>query len=132
MPLPVGSGTRRYRVPHAVTGRVGGPHHEQTQVRTASPDNPLGFTFTLSCARHDFGYRNYKAVGAFSANKARLDNAFYADLLRVCGTYPVLTQPACDALAWTYYEAVHVFGSVVLTTTDLHRAAALLPSHSSG
>ncbi len=26
-----------------------------------SPDNPFGFPFELSCARHDFGYRNYKA-----------------------------------------------------------------------
>ena len=32
-----------------------------TDYCSSSPDNPLGFNFTLSCWRHDFGYRNYKA-----------------------------------------------------------------------
>jgi hypothetical protein len=97
-----------------------------TDYCTSSPDNPLGFTFTLSCARHDFGYRNYKAVGLFSANKPRLDSAFYADLKRKCATYSVVVQPACYSLAWTYYEAVRTFGSV--TRADLDRAARLLPA----
>src|SRR5688572_9209654 len=42
---------------------------------STSPDRPLGFDFRLSCHRHDFGYRNYKVVNRFPANKARLDNA---------------------------------------------------------
>jgi hypothetical protein len=92
-----------------------------------SPDNPLGFNFTLSCARHDFGYRNFKVVGLFPANKPRLDSAFYEDLKRKCGTYNVFVRPACSALAWTYYQAVKAFGSVRLTAADLARAAALLP-----
>src|SRR5437879_1240621 len=41
-----------------------------TDFCSASPDEPLGFDFRLPCARHDFGYRNYKVVGLFSANKA--------------------------------------------------------------
>lgn len=57
-----------------------------TDYCSSSPDNPLGFNFSLSCYRHDFGYRNYKAMGQFSANKSRLDSAFYADLKRVCAT----------------------------------------------
>jgi Prokaryotic phospholipase A2 len=77
-----------------------------------SPDNPLGFSFSMSCWHHDFGYRNYKAVGQFPANKARVDSMFYADLKRVCATYSSVLQPACYSLAWTYYEAVHVFGSI--------------------
>jgi Prokaryotic phospholipase A2 len=76
-----------------------------------SPDNPLGFPFQLSCARHDFGYRNYKAEGDFSANKARLDSMLYADLERVCTSYSGTKKTACDDLAWTYYEAVKNFGS---------------------
>ncbi len=76
-----------------------------------SPDNPLGFPFRLSCARHDFGYRNYKAEGDFSANKPRLDSMLYADLQRVCATYSGATKTACDGLAWTYYEAVKNLGS---------------------
>jgi Prokaryotic phospholipase A2 len=76
-----------------------------------SPDNPLGFPFKLSCARHDFGYRNYKDEGDFSANKARLDSMLYADLERVCATYSGASKDACDSLAWTYYQAVKNLGS---------------------
>ncbi len=76
-----------------------------------SPDNPLGFPFNLSCARHDFGYRNYKAEGDFSANKARLDSMLYADLQRVCDGYSGASGTACNGLAWTYYQAVKNLGS---------------------
>ena len=94
-----------------------------------SPDNPLGFAFSLSCWHHDFGYRNYKAVGQFPANKDRVDSMFYADLKRVCATYNALERPACDSLAWTYYEAVHLFGSFAsVTQADLTRAAQLEPA----
>jgi phospholipase A2-like protein len=82
-----------------------------TDFCSSSPDNPLGFDFTLSCARHDFGYRNYKAVSQFPANKPRLDSAFYEDLKRKCATYSSSVRPACTTLAWTYYQAVVVFGS---------------------
>lgn len=75
-----------------------------------SPDNPLGFPFQNSCKRHDFGYRNYKAINNFPANKPRLDNAFHADLKRVCNSYSGATKTACTSLAWTYYQAVKNFG----------------------
>jgi hypothetical protein len=75
-----------------------------------SPDNPFGFPFELSCARHDFGYRNYKAQGDFDAHKARLDSAFYEDLKRVCDGYSGGTESVCDGTAWTYYQAVREFG----------------------
>ena len=89
------------------------------------PDNPLGFTFELSCYRHDFGYRNYKSVGQFEPNKSRLDSAFYGDLKRVCATYNAFVRPACDGLAWTYYQAVRTFGRVVISQADLDRAAQI-------
>lgn len=76
-----------------------------------SPDNPLGFPFQLSCARHDFGYRNYKDEGDFAANKPRLDSMLYSDLERVCSNYSGATKSACDGLAWTYYQAVKNLGS---------------------
>ncbi|MFI0976029.1 phospholipase [Streptomyces sp. NPDC021093] len=75
-----------------------------------SPDNPFGFPFQTSCARHDFGYRNYKAAGTFSANKARLDDAFHADLKRVCSSYSGAKKTSCDSTAWTYYQAVKILG----------------------
>ncbi|MGW0335552.1 phospholipase [Streptomyces sp. NPDC003011] len=81
-----------------------------TDYCSSSPDNPFGFPFSISCARHDFGYRNYKAAGTFSAHKARLDSAFYEDLKRVCVPYTGGTRTACDSTAWTYYQAVRAFG----------------------
>ncbi|MET9732150.1 phospholipase [Streptomyces sp. NPDC006458] len=81
-----------------------------TDYCSSSPDNPFGFPFNISCARHDFGYRNYKAAGTFSANKSRIDSAFYEDLKRVCNNYSGATKTACDSTAWTYYQAVRAFG----------------------
>ncbi|GGZ82875.1 phospholipase [Streptomyces bluensis] len=81
-----------------------------TDYCSSSPDNPFGFPFATACARHDFGYRNYKAAGTFSANKSRLDSAFYADLKRVCANYSGATKTSCDGTAWTYYQAVSIFG----------------------
>ncbi|MGA4849214.1 phospholipase [Streptomyces sp. G5(2025)] len=81
-----------------------------TDYCSTSPDNPLGFPFKTSCARHDFGYRNYKEAGTFDANKARVDSAFYADLKRVCARYSGATKATCDGTAWTYYQAVDKLG----------------------
>ncbi|MFG2987996.1 phospholipase [Streptomyces sp. NPDC048257] len=83
-----------------------------TDYCSSSPDNPLGFPFNLSCARHDFGYRNYKAAGQFSANKPRLDSMFHEDLQRVCGShgYSTSKKATCNSLAWTYYKTVKQFG----------------------
>ena len=101
-----------------------------------SPDNPLGFDFRLSCARHDFGYRNYKAIGTFSANKSRLDDMFYFDLKAKCATYSVIVRSSCNGLAWTYYQAVKAFGSVSISQAQLdsfaqQKAAALAYSAAS-
>ncbi|MET9883703.1 phospholipase [Streptomyces sp. NPDC006430] len=81
-----------------------------TDYCSSSPDNPFGFPFQMSCARHDFGYRNYKAAGAFPTSKARLDDALYADLKRVCSAYSGVRRTSCDGTAWTYYQAVHTLG----------------------
>ena len=70
-----------------------------TDYCSSSPDNPFGFPFQTSCARHDFGYRNYKALGTFSANKSRLDSAFYEDLKRVCAGYSGASNTACNSTA---------------------------------
>lgn len=81
-----------------------------TDYCSSSPDNPLGFPFKMSCARHDFGYRNYKEADTFDANKSRLDSAFYEDMKRVCDDYSGSEESTCDATAWTYYQAVKAFG----------------------
>ncbi|MEU7552006.1 phospholipase [Streptomyces sp. NPDC044571] len=81
-----------------------------TDLCTASPDNPFGFPFHLACARHDFGYRNYRAAGTYETHKSRIDDAFHADMRRVCAGYPPAKKTACDSTAWTYYQAVKAFG----------------------
>ncbi|WP_250300288.1 phospholipase [Streptomyces sp. NBC_01387] len=86
-----------------------------TDYCSSSPDNPFGFPFKTACARHDFGYRNYKAAGTFAANKARIDSALYADLKRVCAGYSGASGAACTGLAWTYYQAVDKLGSLAPT-----------------
>jgi hypothetical protein len=96
-----------------------------TDYCTSSPDNPLGFDSKLSCYRHDFGYRNYQAMGQFGANKARLDDALYQDLRRKCATYSAAVRPACDSLAWTYYQAVKRLGVTAVSQQDLDDAARL-------
>ena len=97
-----------------------------TDYCSASPENPLGFDFRLSCWHHDFGYRNYKAAGQFPANKARIDDTFYADLKRVCAGQNFVVRPACYSLAWTYYQAVHLFGTLAaVSPADLDRAARI-------
>jgi hypothetical protein len=97
-----------------------------TDYCSSSPDKPLGYDFTPSCWHHDFGYRNYKAMGQFPANKDRLDSMFYADMKRKCATYSVVLQPPCYSLAWTYYQAVRAFGSVAaVSRADIERAAAM-------
>jgi hypothetical protein len=98
-----------------------------TDYCSSSPDNPLGFDFRLSCYRHDFGYRNYKRMNLFPPNKPRVDSAFYEDMRRRCASYNVVLRPACNSLAWTYYQAVRTFGSLRVTQADLDRAEELLP-----
>jgi hypothetical protein len=99
-----------------------------TDYCSSSPDNPLGFDFRLSCHRHDFGYRNHKRMSVFPANKARVDSAFYEDMRRRCAGYNIALRPACYSLAWTYYQAVRVFGSLRVSQADIDRAEALLPA----
>ena len=96
-----------------------------TDFCSVSPDQPLGFDFRLSCHRHDFGYRNYRALGGFDANKPRIDDSFYFDLRAKCATYNVFVRPACNSLAWTYYQAVKNFGALAVTQTQLNKAAEL-------
>jgi hypothetical protein len=75
------------------------------------PERPAGFDFRLPCRRHDFGYRNYRAMGRLPANRARLDRAFMADLVRQCATYRRLLRPVCNVVAVAYYGGTRTFGA---------------------
>jgi hypothetical protein len=96
-----------------------------TDFCSSSPDEPGGFDFRMSCRRHDFGYRNYNRLGEFAANKSRVDYSFYRDLLRKCETYFIAVRPACNGLAWTYYQAVVNFGSLVVSQDVVDYYAAM-------
>ena len=100
-----------------------------TDYCSASPDQPLGFDFRLSCWRHDFGYRNYKAMGQFDSNKSRIDSSFYFDLKAKCATYSAVVRPACDSLAWTYYEAVSLFGNLAAVDQAAVTSAATMKAN---
>ncbi|WP_347567493.1 phospholipase [Actinopolyspora sp. BKK1] len=72
-----------------------------------SPDEPLGYEFTESCLRHDFGYRNYENQGRFTEdNRLRIDNNFRADMYSACAG-----DTACERAADVYYYAVRQFGA---------------------
>ncbi|GAA4931936.1 phospholipase [Actinoplanes utahensis] len=77
-----------------------------TDLCSRVPETPLGFDFTDACRRHDFGYRNYRT--ALADHKARLDEAFRADLRHTCDSHRLAAQPFCNAIAFTYFEAVRL------------------------
>ncbi|MGF7238506.1 MAG: phospholipase [Frankia sp.] len=95
-----------------------------TDYCTDSPDRPFGFDFTLPCARHDFGHRNYAALGQFTANKARIDTGFYDDMVAVCAHYGQFRAVVCRGVALTYYEAVRTIGLIVETDRPARAAGA--------
>ncbi|TYB47387.1 phospholipase [Nonomuraea sp. PA05] len=82
-----------------------------TDLCSGSPDKPLGYDFRMPCVRHDFGYRNYKAMSRFPGHKERVDQAFLFDMGRVCATYAEIRRTACDRLARSYYQAVRRLGA---------------------
>lgn len=95
-----------------------------TDLCSASPDQPLGFDFRMPCWRHDFGYRNYKAIADFPANKARVDDAFRSDMTTVCSARRGLARKACLAVARTYYQAVASFGDLTVSAEEVERIGA--------
>jgi hypothetical protein len=96
-----------------------------TDFCSSSPDQPSGFDFRMPCRRHDFGYRNYRRLGEFSANKSRVDRAFLADMDRKCATYNIFVRPVCYGIAELYYAAVVNFGDLTVSQRDLDRFAAM-------
>ncbi|RCV53177.1 phospholipase [Marinitenerispora sediminis] len=87
-----------------------------------SPDQPIGYDFTSSCHRHDFGYRNYKLQSRFTEeNRLRIDNNFRDDMYSVCGS-----SSTCRGVANIYYAAVRQFGGSSTSTAEaLTRANAI-------
>jgi hypothetical protein len=94
-----------------LTTRAENPYPEQLDWSsdgcTDAPNQPLGFDFTGSCNRHDFGYRNYQKQGRFTEdNRRKIDDGFKADMYSKCGD-----NRECKATADLYYSAVREFGA---------------------
>ncbi|MEV6613643.1 phospholipase A2 [Streptomyces sp. NPDC051051] len=96
-----------------------------TDYCSSSPDSlPGGYVFKWGCYRHDFGYRNYKAlVGNYyfkRDHKLRIDKALLRDLNTACGYRPWADpytpaqrkklKEACLKTAKKYYQAVRAAG----------------------
>ena len=103
------------------------PHSDQLDWSSDScswsPDQPLGFDFSTSCDRHDFGYRNYKAQSRFTEDgRLRVDDNFKADMYGACGD-----DGTCKAAANVYYAAVREFGGMSTSTSDAVEQADIRP-----
>jgi len=69
------------------------------------------FNFRNACIRHDFGYRNYKARGLFSADsRIRIDEQFRRDLDASCAPKKRTLKVRCTAWAEIYFTAVRLVG----------------------
>ena len=72
------------------------------------------FDFSLACNRHDFGWRNLKAVDDpgtpvwHVANKDRVDAGFLYDMRVRCSAMPVFWRIGCDTTARVYYTAIRL------------------------
>ena len=86
-----------------------------------SPDTGLIFDFRLACARHDFGYHNYKHEDMLNLDdlgttdkgreaKHRVDEIFHKDMNHACDVNSSST-PNCKLLATLYFQAVEHLGS---------------------
>ncbi|MFC7329468.1 phospholipase [Marinactinospora rubrisoli] len=105
-------------LPEFVSIRAQQPYADQldwsSDACSWSPDAPIGYDFTSSCNRHDFGYRNYKLQSRFTEdNRLRIDNNFRDDMYSVCGSSSV-----CRGVANIYYQAVRQFGASSTSTAE--------------
>ena len=72
------------------------------------------FDFSLACSRHDFGWRNLKALDGSGApvwhvgNKDRVDAGFLWDMRTRCAAFDGISRLGCDTTARVYYTAVRL------------------------
>ena len=72
------------------------------------------FDFSLACYRHDFGWRNLKAINTGEVpvwtvgNKDRVDAGFLWDMRTRCASLSPIWRIGCDTTARVYYTAVRL------------------------
>lgn len=78
-----------------------------------------GFNFTWPCIQHDFGYRNFKWLESAYAPrwgsywrgyKDTIDSHFWWNMIQRCDNGAFYWIDTCQAVANTYWWAVHNFG----------------------
>ena len=116
-------------LPAFVDVRAEQPHADQLDWSSDScswsPDKPLGYDFSSSCDRHDFGYRNYKRQTRFTEdNRKKIDDNFKADMYSGCGD-----DDGCRGAANVYYWAVRQFGGSSSSTAEALQKADVRPHH---
>ena len=69
------------------------------------------FDFRIPCARHDFAYRNFTALGILDETlRARIDDQFRKDLYRSCERQLRTRRIRCVAWAELFVEVVRRVG----------------------
>lgn len=69
------------------------------------------FDFRVPCARHDFSYRNFTALGVLDESlRARIDEQFRRDLYRSCERQLRTRRVRCVAWAELFVEVVRRVG----------------------
>ncbi|CAB4556089.1 MAG: hypothetical protein F2545_02615 [Actinobacteria bacterium] len=71
------------------------------------------FDFTHACQRHDFGYRNFKALHGgkwwTSSLRHRIDRVFQSDMYAHCAARTRTARNVCRTWAKTFYRAVRTY-----------------------
>lgn len=70
----------------------------------------LAYDFAEACVRHDFAYRNYKALEVFPGMRSAVDSVFLRDMLAHCATRSPLPRAVCRQRALQYYAGVRALG----------------------
>jgi hypothetical protein len=87
---------------------------------TNAPDDIGEFDFLPLCKRHDFGYRNGKAMDIF--DREMVDDQLLADMSDMCEQVDGIgvSRLICHGIADTYYAAVRAFGRKKLAMLAQH------------
>jgi hypothetical protein len=69
------------------------------------------FNFRAACARHDFGYRNFKNLGLFdTATRTLIDEQLHRDMNRACDSQRRTFKVRCIAWSEIFYTMVRTAG----------------------
>jgi hypothetical protein len=69
------------------------------------------FNFRTACDRHDFGYRNFKALGLFdTSTRTLIDEQLHRDMNRACDSQRRTLKVRCVAWSEIFYTMVRAAG----------------------